>query len=236
MTTSGPTVSIHIQLGYPTSKITTLRPIATLIGGILASQGYAVNERWDSIRTASVRRFGSGTKPSAKIGGEGSVFTGGRSQKQRYRRIRPYRGAQWQCRQQRVNSMALLLKLVLVLTLLDVLSVQGQQKITDEAVARAWLEEYNTAAQILFAQTTQAVWDYSTNITDYNQEKSVSQTFYHQFIFLKYLYASPLNTLYFIFCIVYILPMGFDKDTPEFAPPLNFAFPDIWLKKSFRRN
>ena len=46
--------------------------------------------------------------------------------------------------------------------------------ITDVDEARRWLDEYNTRAEQEYYKVIQANWDYNTNITDHNQQKSVS--------------------------------------------------------------
>ena len=48
------------------------------------------------------------------------------------------------------------------------------QKITDEAVAQAWLTDYNERAMSVYYKSVVASWNYNTNLTDYNQKLSVS--------------------------------------------------------------
>lgn len=55
------------------------------------------------------------------------------------------------------------------------LSITGE-KIRDEELARQWLEEYNEAAEEVYHDTSIAHWNYATNLTDYNQQLTVSQT------------------------------------------------------------
>ena len=57
--------------------------------------------------------------------------------------------------------------------LLVILSAQAS-KITDETVARTWLDEYNVRSQVVIYESAEAAWNYNTNLTDYNQNAQVS--------------------------------------------------------------
>ena len=50
---------------------------------------------------------------------------------------------------------------------------QGQT----EEEARQWAEEYNAEAQVVWYDAQQATWIYNTNLTDFNQDESVSEDF-----------------------------------------------------------
>ena len=68
------------------------------------------------------------------------------------------------------------LYLGIVGSLLLAFLASGQEDlITDEDVARAWLVDYNEEAEKYFYDSVLASWIYNTNITDYNQDQSVSQ-------------------------------------------------------------
>ena len=47
-------------------------------------------------------------------------------------------------------------------------------KITDEGVAWEFVDKYNTQVQKVYFKQGEIDWAYATNITDYNQEASVS--------------------------------------------------------------
>lgn len=51
----------------------------------------------------------------------------------------------------------------------------GCQAQTEEERARTWLKSYNNQAQIVWSMSVEADWEYNTNLTDYNLEKSVSK-------------------------------------------------------------
>lgn len=46
--------------------------------------------------------------------------------------------------------------------------------ITDEQKAREWLKIYNTMASEIYYKDSIAAWNWNTNITDHNQNISVS--------------------------------------------------------------
>lgn len=46
--------------------------------------------------------------------------------------------------------------------------------ITDEAVAKQWLDEYNAMAERVGYEYVLGHWIYSTNLTEYNQNMAVS--------------------------------------------------------------
>ncbi|XP_062988088.1 angiotensin-converting enzyme [Elgaria multicarinata webbii] len=47
---------------------------------------------------------------------------------------------------------------------------EGLDKITDEAVAETFLEEYNSTAEVVWNAYTEASWAYNINITDHNKQ------------------------------------------------------------------
>lgn len=47
-------------------------------------------------------------------------------------------------------------------------------KLTNEELAWQFVQKYNTKAQDFYSRQSEIEWTYNTNITDYNQEASVS--------------------------------------------------------------
>jgi hypothetical protein len=60
----------------------------------------------------------------------------------------------------------------LLITVCVVLPTQAL--ITDEAEAARWLAQYNEESQIVYSKYMEAHWTYNTNLTDYNQQLTVS--------------------------------------------------------------
>ena len=60
-----------------------------------------------------------------------------------------------------------------ILVLISITSL-GSCLITDEQQARDWLDWYNDRAQEVYYEDVIGAWNYNTNITDYNQQRSVS--------------------------------------------------------------
>ena len=53
-------------------------------------------------------------------------------------------------------------------------SMAADGKITDENVARAWLNDFNERAMRVYYTYQLASWNYYTNLTDHNRRLSVS--------------------------------------------------------------
>ncbi len=53
--------------------------------------------------------------------------------------------------------------------------------------AKAFLDEYNEQAMVVYYQSALASWIYNTNITDYNQQKEVSDCFVCLFTWSAYI-------------------------------------------------
>ncbi|XP_070531903.1 angiotensin-converting enzyme-like [Ptychodera flava] len=51
----------------------------------------------------------------------------------------------------------------------------GEEKITDESLAVAYLEEYNERAQEVYYKSVLASWNYNTNLTSENQAKTIAE-------------------------------------------------------------
>ncbi|XP_077996679.1 angiotensin-converting enzyme-like [Glandiceps talaboti] len=64
---------------------------------------------------------------------------------------------------------------VLGILVLLVVAAQAQDKITNETLAEAYLDEYNAMAQEVYFKSVTASWNYNTNLTDYNQAQSVAE-------------------------------------------------------------
>lgn len=55
------------------------------------------------------------------------------------------------------------------------LAPKSSSLITNEQVAAAWLQHYNLIASDVAYDAIEASWNYATNLTDYNQNLSVSR-------------------------------------------------------------
>lgn len=49
-------------------------------------------------------------------------------------------------------------------------------KITDEAEAKAFLEKYNSTAEVVWNAYTEASWTYNVNITEHNKQIMVGKS------------------------------------------------------------
>ncbi|XP_072023599.1 angiotensin-converting enzyme-like [Amphiura filiformis] len=59
----------------------------------------------------------------------------------------------------------------MLFALCTLVCISNAQEITNLEEARAFLEEYNRQAMMVNYETESALWNYSTNITDYNKQK-----------------------------------------------------------------
>ena len=64
--------------------------------------------------------------------------------------------------------------IVLLLLLPLVTSASEADKISDENLARVWLDEFNTQAEDVYYKTVEAAWNFETNATEHNHRNRVS--------------------------------------------------------------